>query len=248
MFRKEYKQANDNIKVDEALLERTLEAAFAEKPKRKVHYYRSFAPVAAALLVVIGVSVAHPKLVEKPEIEQTAMFTVSPTLNPEGNMSIDAVSEPVSTPAPQNTVIPKKASATAMPEPVTNASAVVEDVAVANEKNDSEPANADASAATENDAVVMSVARAGGGEPEVYKTADVPEEGFTQISCKFLDGTEEYVYGNETGKTFTITVMPAEAEKLESGISIEKNGKLYIFSSENMTEAEIMEVFETLDI
>lgn len=240
MFRKEYKQANDNIKVDEALLERTLEAAFAEKPKRKVHYYRAFVPVAATLVVVIGASVAYPGLVEKPEIEQTAIFTVSPTANPDVNMSFDAAPAPVSTTAPKKAALPKKS-----PAPIAETKAVTEDIVVANEKNDSVPVNV----AVASEEAQLSVARAGGSEIEAYNnTADTAEEGFPQISCKFSDGTEEYVYENEDGKTFTVKVKALDSEELHSGITFERNGKLYILSSENMTESEIMEAFEILDI
>ena len=53
MFRKEYKEANDSIKIDEALIEKTIESVFREDSGKRVFRYKYISPLAAALVVVI---------------------------------------------------------------------------------------------------------------------------------------------------------------------------------------------------
>ncbi len=254
MFRKEYKQANDNIKVDEALLERTIEAAFAEKPKKKTYYHRSFAPVAAALVIVIGASAAYPKLTEKPQVEQsvTAIVTstISPTINPHSELKFEAIPEVTSEPIKnvkasrvkpsKNSTVKNVVANTEEPRINQDANSVVEDVAYI-------PSGSETVEAVSDALVLPSVARAVTGEIEAYNAPEQSEERFIQISCNFSDGVSEYVYENQSGKSFIVTVIDCCDESV-SGLSVERNGKFYVFSSQNMTDAEILEVFETLNI
>lgn len=64
-----YKEANDEIKIDEALIEKTIERAYASKRRR--FNPTAFYSVAAAIVLVIGVSASLPVLMKKTEPDTT---------------------------------------------------------------------------------------------------------------------------------------------------------------------------------
>lgn len=248
MFRKEYKQANDNIKVDEALLERTLEAAFSEKPKKKAYYNRSFIPVAAALVIVIGASAAYPKLIKEPAVEQrvtTVTSTVSPTMNPDAELKFEAVpdSAKVDNVSKPNSVASPKSSKNNTSDDIAEPSKVQEGEMVENFDVVSSVDETEISPSS----VLPSVARITSEEIPAFDVTEGENNGFSQVSCKFTNGMAEYIYEDESGKSFSVTVTDSVQEPTVE-FYIERNEKIYTFSSSNMTNAEILEVFETLNI
>ena len=138
MFRKEYIKANDNIKVDDALLEKTLETAFSGKQKRRVYSYRPMTSVAAAVVLVIGCSVAYPRLIDKPVIENSEpVVTIAPvgdeflpvleeTVAPKTTKSPTA--KVVQTSKPVETVAPEQAVIADEPAPVMETEQTVENI------------------------------------------------------------------------------------------------------------------------
>ena len=234
MFRKEYIQANDNIKVDQELLEKTLETAFSGKQKRKVYSYRPMTSVAAAVVLVIGCSIAYPNLVNKPVIENTEPVV---TIAPVGDEFLPVVEETV---APQKTKSPaKKVLETSKPVEVVipEQPSVAEETAPAVE---TEPVS-------EN---VPSVAR--------FIHEPVAEESFEQ-QLNLADGyllkeekEENYVFEKEDGKRFSVIISESEEfpggaswEETETGINLtfSKDGKIYNVKSENMSKAELTAIF-----
>ncbi len=259
MFRKEYKQANDNIKVDEALLEKTIEAAFAGKTKKKVYYYRTLAPVAAAFVIVIGGSLAYPKLVEKPVIEQRTVVSPVPTEAVAAKTEADVQAVPESTPV--TTATPKKAPVTARKAVKSDAVSDINQYKADETAEEALPATDDVQKKTEplqDMAVEAQNSAAGASEPAVARSIEngvaaysLPEdnsEGFRQVSYKLIDGTEEYVFETTDGKSFTVTVTDAESDVPENAFYAERNGRIYVLSSRNMTTDELSDAFETLDI
>ncbi len=100
MFEKLYKEANDEIKIDEELIEKTLQRAYAPR-KRKITpaaYYS----VAAAIVLVIGVSAAMPYLTKEPQKETSIADTFSE--EPSDYVGFSTVSPgDVQTAEPENT-------------------------------------------------------------------------------------------------------------------------------------------------
>ena len=64
-----YREANDEIKIDEALIEKTIERAYASKRRR--FNPAALYSVAAAIVLVIGVSASLPVLMKKTEPDTT---------------------------------------------------------------------------------------------------------------------------------------------------------------------------------
>lgn len=232
MFRKEYIQANDNIKVDEELLEKTLEAAFKGKQKKRVYSYRPMTSVAAAAILVIGCTVAYPKLTDKPAIEDVKPVV---TIAPVGDEFL-----PVETTAPITTKPPKKI-VSQTPKPV------VEVVVPEQTAKVEEPAPV---AEIGN---VPSVARFI-PEPVVEETLEEQLNLTDGYVLKETSG-ENYVFENEDGKKFSVNINDTEEfldealwEENESGINLtfNKDDKVYSVKSENISKTELNEIFNNL--
>ena len=228
MFRKEYIQANDNIKVDEELLEKTLEAAFNGKQKKRVYSYRPMTSVAAAVVLVVGCGLAYPRLTEKPVIEDTTPVV---TIAPIGDEFL-----PVQTTAPKTTNAPEK-RVLQTPKPVETV--VPEQTVIADE-----PAPA---AEAEH---VPSVAR--------FISEPVIEDSFEEqlnLSEEYAlkeSGNENYVFETEEGKKLSVTINDTEDfsaetkwEELETGINLtfNKENKVYTVKSENISKEELITIF-----
>lgn len=100
MFEKLYKEANDEIKIDEKLIEKTLQRAYAPR-KRKITpaaYYS----VAAAIVLVIGVSAAMPHLTKEPQKETSIADTFSEEPSDNGDFSTVSPGD-MQTAEPENT-------------------------------------------------------------------------------------------------------------------------------------------------
>ncbi len=104
LFRKLYKEANDDITPSEELLNKTIENAFSGKKKHQ--HINTYYAAAAAVVILIGSSAAIPKLMEKPQTEQTSAVDVLPQ-----------ASAPVQTESPAATI----EAAAQTPQPEANA-------------------------------------------------------------------------------------------------------------------------------
>lgn len=81
MFRKIYKEANDEIGTDEQLLEKILQKA--QSGKRPGHNFRAVYSAAAAAVIIIGCSVAYPQLIKQPDTEQSSFVEETALPSPE---------------------------------------------------------------------------------------------------------------------------------------------------------------------
>ena len=233
MFRREYKKANDNIKVDEELLEKTLDAAFNRKQKKRVYSYRPMTSVAAAVVLVIGCRLAYPKLIDKPVIEDSEPVV---TIAPVGDEFL-----PVVTIAPKTTKSPeKRALETSKPVEV-----VIPEVTPQPE----EPAPVAEVQQTIQD--MPSVARFI-PEPVVEESVEEKLKSIEGYVLKESDD-QNYVFENEDGKNFSVTINDIEEnpdsavvwEENEEGINLtfNKNDKVYVVQSQNVSKEELTKIF-----
>ena len=260
LFRKEYIKANDNIKVDQKLLEKTLKTAFGEKRKKRVYSYRPITSVAAAIVLVIGCSVAYPNLVNKPVIENPKPVV---TIAPIGDEFLPVAEE---TQAPKTTKLPKKKvslpakkveesipsqSTTyieVIPPVVENQPSMVDVPVVAAETV--LPVEAAPEAVSEIESPiedVPSVARVIANQESIEDQLNITDEYMLMESDE-----ENYVFENSDGKKFSVTVEETEApletalwEEDETSINLTFNNddKIYTVKSENISKAELTEIF-----
>ncbi len=264
LFRKEYIQANDNIKVDQELLEKTLESAFSEKQKKRVYSYRPMTSVAAAIVLVIGCTVAYPRLVDKPLIEEIEPVV---TIAPVGDEFLPVVDVapttlPETTKSPEKKVLPtKKPAQNISPERTVRAEVVYPVV-------ETQPPVADVPATvSETDQLVVDVPavasetdQPASDVPTVarYIAEPVSQEDITgqlNITDEYVlmeSDNENYVFENSDGKKFSVTVDETEEhleevvwEEDESGINLTFNNddKVYTIKSENISKTELTEIF-----
>lgn len=245
LFRKEYKQANDNIKVDQELLEKTLDRAFNQKPVRKIYACRPMTSVAAAVVLVIGCSVAYPRLMAKPVIEHNEpVITIAPvgdeliaapdvTAQPEQKQpekpkeTLKPVQKPATTQEPAQVVVPVETLEITIPA--------------------AEP--------EQQEVDVPSVARF---------IVEPPSNDGIEHQLNLADGyvlqsaeNESYIFENGDGKVFSVTVtesleLPEDTEndivwtENENQLSLKfnKDDKGYTVETETVSKAELTEIFE----
>ena len=242
MFRKLYKEANDNIIIDEALLEKTLKTAFSAEAKRprKINF-TAVSSLAAAIAVVIGCGVAYPALINKPVTEpipvaDSEICAVIPTNQTEET--------PSTTMPVQNKQITASKKTKKANQPILRSMPDAEKVQSVADTESVAVASADIAPRMmpENSQVV-----AGGG-------MEMPEE-FSQVSSVYNeDGTEIHVYAADD-KIMTVSVIPvtseekaevAEAPEAENVVNVvfSKDDVMYDIKAENMTEEEVKVIFE----
>ncbi len=227
LFREEYKKANDNIKVDNELLEKTLRSAFVRPlPKKRKFNYTAITKVAAAVIVAVGCTAAYPALVEKPEIDTVV------------------VNEPISTPTEETVIMekePEKTQAIPTKKPV---------------RKKVESAPVVASVQTEIAVPENPISRMIEPESAIaYSEEDfISPVGFEQISVIYNeDGTEDYVYEGLDEKIISVHVSASEESQISEpqwkedgesvGVIFSKDGKLLDVTAENMTREEITDAF-----
>ncbi|MBP3361460.1 MAG: hypothetical protein J6N52_11435 [Clostridia bacterium] len=81
MFRKIYKEANDEINADEQLLEKILQSA--QNGKSPKYNFRAVYSAAAAAVIIIGCSVAYPQLIKQPDTDQSSFVEETAKPSPE---------------------------------------------------------------------------------------------------------------------------------------------------------------------
>ncbi len=250
LFRKEYKQANDNIKVNEELLEKTLYNAFNAKPKKRIYAYRPMTSVAAAVVLVIGCSVAYPRLVDKPVIENNEPVV---TIAPVGDEFI-AVPD-VTAPAEQKPSKAPEVASKITKKPTTTEKAA-EIVVPAETAEVTIPIAETEQAVADVPSVARFVA-----EPPAY--AGIDEQlnltgGYTLQSSE----NENYTFENDEGKGFRVAVgevleLPEDTQEniggnpavwTEDGENVSlifnKDNKGYTVETETVTKAELTDIFE----
>lgn len=231
MFRKLYKEANDDIIVDEALLEKTLQTAFsAQIPKKKKYNFTAISSVAAAVVVAVGCSVAYPTLIKTPDIDREVVGVVTePEPAAVSEALIDVPEPEEAAPATQKPVkrVPKTTKAPAAElQP-----AVVPEVA---------------------EAVPMSRMGDDGGVAVAEHKLPMPE-GYEQVSCIYHeDGSENYVFEGEDDKIISVVLTPA-ADVMTEPVWSQTDGEVSLtfcmddatvdVEAQNMTREEVEEIF-----
>lgn len=231
LFRKLYKEANDNIKVDEALLEKTLETAFSSQlPKRKYNF-AAISSVAAAVVVAIGCGMAYPTLINKPAIDGDVVEIIvdaEPTAVSEALIDV-----PMAVDASAQKPVEKTPKTTKAPTSVQQPAVVSEAV----------------------EAVPMSRMGDEGIAARVGSKLPVPES-YEQVACVFgEDGSESYVFEGENDKVISVVITPGAKDLFESesaiwtqteeqiNVTFQKEDITIDIDAKNMTREEVEEIF-----